>query len=554
MADTFGIDLGTTYSCLAKFENGKPVVIQAEQGVRNSLASAVYFGPDGETVVGDDAKAYVQTEGHRVIQFIKREIGKPALPHEIDGRSYNAIEISALILKKIVKYAAEQGEIVKDVVITCPAYFGNEERDATKKAGQLAGLNVLELINEPTAAAISYALGEAGGTVKDENVVVYDLGGGTFDVTVLEIKAKSNGVPSCTVLATDGDDKLGGKDWDMLLFSLIKDKMMSENGLDELSMDDENAIRAIVEKTKHKLSVTQSADVRCHIAGSSMTCTVTREEFETVSAGLLKQTTDCLDRILALPKLANVRIDKILLVGGSSNMPMVKNTIAERYGSAAKLAAIRGLSAPAVDSPVDVGLKDAECAVCKGAAIYANLLKKAKKNTGGFMFGDEDEAPAIEVQDIASRTFGVDVNDNSVDDGIKLDNLIYKGDKIPASITKTYYPVVDNQRGVLFYIYESNITDRYGYFPLNVPKGAETGDPIDPDPAWGLKYLGKLFLKFPPGVTKETALPTTMSVSGSGIHVRVENSITGDVQEVDIEFTNNEVDMDNNHINALFIE
>ena len=126
---TYGIDLGTTYSCISKFEGGQPIVIKNELD-ENSTASAVYFGEDGSVLVGDEAKGYVQTEGYRVVQFVKREIGKTSVPHEIDGKEYNAIEISALILKKMAKYAKDQGEVVKDVVITCPAYFGNEERDA----------------------------------------------------------------------------------------------------------------------------------------------------------------------------------------------------------------------------------------------------------------------------------------------------------------------------------------------------------------------------------------------------------------------------------------
>ncbi len=543
----YGIDLGTTYSCLAKFEGGQTTVIQSVPGEITSLASAVYFGEGGETVVGDEAKAYYQTEGHRVIQFVKREIGKPVAPHEIDGNSYNAIEISALILKKIKKYAEEQGEIVKDVVITCPAYFGNEERDATKKAGILAGFNVLELINEPTAAAISYAYSQK--EIKDEVVCVYDLGGGTFDVTVLKIETRPGGAPACTVLATDGDDQLGGKDWDTVLFNLLCDKFKEENGLDSLDLDGEAAIRANVEKTKKALSTRESVIARAVIDGSSLSCEITRQEFEDATSGLLTQTTDCLDRVLHLPALKGIHISRILLVGGSSNMPQVSKTLKARYGETGAMAALMDDSAMD-DISIPVYLNDPEAAVCKGAAIFASMLKGAKKSSG-FGLTDEDyDQPKIEIHDIASRTFGVDTSDR--DHNHYISNLIYKGDEIPSSVTATYNPLRDNQPGVLFYIYESIIETR-GDIRLN-GLDRETGEIKDPNPAWGVKLLGKLYLKFPPNTTTDVGLITTMSASGSGIHVRVENSRTHDVEEVDIEFKNNQIDMDDNQINALTIE
>ncbi len=536
----YGIDLGTTYSCLAKFEGGAVSIINNEEG-QPTTASAVYFGPDGDVIVGDAAKDYVQTEGYRVVQFVKREIGKPFPPHDIEGRSYNAIEISALILKKIAKFAKEQMETVKDVVITCPAYFGNEERDATKKAGILAGFNVLELINEPTAAAISYAFSNSGG-VKDENVVVYDLGGGTFDVTVLGIQVQSNGVPSCRVIATDGDDQLGGKDWDQILFGLIRDKMMEENGLSEISDEDQNSIRAVVEKTKKALTPKESTTCRARIDGASVACEVTREEFEQATAGLLQQTIDCFDRVLNSDAVRGVRIDRILLVGGSSYMPIVKRTIQERYGNGGQ---------------IQVLLSDPDAAVAKGAAIYANLLTNSRRgSTGAFCFDDDDDSnrPSIVVQDIASRSFGVGIIDGNFpgNSHLKLDLLIMKGDQIPATVRENYYPAVDNQAAVRFQVYECIVTERGTYIPLGDKD--ENGNDTSNDPRFGVKRLGQLRLKFPPNVTTTTPLPTEMSVSGAGIHIKVTNSMTGDTEEVDIAFENNQVEMDNNQIEGLIIE
>ena len=536
----YGIDLGTTYSCLCKFEGGHTTVIEAYPGDKAPLPSAVYFGEGGNIEVGEEAKEHSQTEGHRVIQFIKREIGKPYPPHEMDGKEYNAIEISALILKKIAKYAAEQGENVKDVVITCPAYFGNEERDATKKAGLLAGFNVLEIINEPTAAAISYA----SNNLKNEVVAVYDLGGGTFDVTILKIEVKANGVPSCTVIATDGDDTLGGKDWDDELSKIIQRNMMEENGVSELTIDDIFAITSITEKTKRALTERQSTTVRAVIGGQTMSCEVTRAEFEEATSFLLKKTTDCLDRVLTSPAVRAHKISKILLVGGSSRMPMVLNKIKQCYGDAEAMNQVGGFSDDPYTESIPVFISDPDTAVCKGAAIFANMLANAaKKRSGGFSIDE----PQIEIHDIASRTFGVDTFSG---DGQYLSNLIFKGQEIPCSVTKNFYPVNDNQSGVLFYVYES-ITDEE-MVPLKNDR--KDGTILEVNPAYGIKLLGKLYLKFPPNVSKSTALITTMGASGSGSHISVTNSLTNESASVDIEFKNNDVDLDHNHINALSID
>ena len=537
---TYGIDLGTTYSCITKFEGGQPIVIKNELD-ENSTASAVYFGPDGNVLVGDEAKGYVQTEGYRVVQFVKREIGKTSVPHEIDGKEYNAIEISALILKKMAKYAADQGEIVKDVVITCPAYFGNEERDATKKAGLLAGFNVLEIINEPTAAAISYAFSNKA--LKDEVVVVYDLGGGTFDVTVLDIKIKSNGVPSCTVLASDGDDQLGGKDWDEVLYSILARKFEEENGLEDgIDPEGQFAIRSIVEKTKKSLSTRESMSVSAIINGERMSCEVTRQEFEEATAHLVQKTTDCLDRVFNLPNVKNHKIDKILLVGGSSNMPVISRTVKRKYGDAGAMNnVVAGLSDSYMD-PIPVVFSDPETAVSKGAAIYANMLKKAANSNSGAL---TDEI--IEIHDIASRTFGIDIYYGDV---LHLDNLIFKGQEIPCSVKDTYYPMYDNQSGVQFHIYESIMSEKR----IPIKQNESTGEIIDADPRHGIKLLGVLVLPFPPNVTKSTELYVTMEARASGIHVSCVNSMNNQKEEVDIEFTNNQVDLKNNQINALEIE
>lgn len=533
----YGIDLGTTYSCISKFENNDTSVITNEFDEK-STASAVYFGKNNQVIVGDDAKCYVQTEGHRVIQFIKREIGKEAFPHEIDGKEYNAIEVSSIILKKLVKIAQEKGENVKDVVITCPAYFGNEERNATIAAGKLAGLNVLELINEPTAAAISYAF--STNNLKSETVVVYDLGGGTFDVTVLDIEVGSNGIPSCKVLASDGDDLLGGKDWDNELYEVIKNKLMEENGLDEIEIEDCNNILSIVEKTKKSLTNREFAKIRVLINGENMTCEVSREDFETATAYLVQRTTDCLDRILSSKNVSEYKINKILLVGGSTNMPMIQRTLKTKYGESGAMNKFASLSLDPYVDPIPVVFADPETAVAKGAAIFANMLKNAHRS------GEQ-----IEIHDIASRTFGIDCWFGDLDSGYNgLSNITFKDEEIPVTREETYYTMNDNQKRVSIDVFESIIKDPNLHPRLDKD---EDGQYKNFDLEYGIKYLGHLDLPVPPNSPAGSPIYVTICVSAGGIKIIARNS-RNESREVEIEFSNSKVDYKNNNVNALSIE
>ena len=231
---TYGIDLGTTYSCIARLDsNGNPEVIRNNEDDSNTVASVVFFENESNVIVGQAAKENIETDGDRVVQFVKREIGKrDTRTYEFDGKTYTPVEISALILTRLKNLVEAQGGTIEDVVITVPAYFGLEERSATKQAGELAGLHVLSLINEPTAAALSYC---ARQFQEDRTVLVYDLGGGTFDVTVLKMSMTQNNsgrdVQKITVLATDGDDRLGGKDWDDKLYNHILHACCDDNGL-----------------------------------------------------------------------------------------------------------------------------------------------------------------------------------------------------------------------------------------------------------------------------------------------------------------------------------
>ena len=332
----FGIDLGTTYSCIAYMdEYGKPVVLKNSDG-DHTTPSVVMVESADNVVVGMEAKRSIEVDPDRTVQFIKRKMGKENDKVTLAGITYSAPEISAYILKKLVKDANDEliqtgvileGQEVRDVVITCPAYFGMNERQATKTAGELAGLNVLNIINEPTAAAISYG---AAGSAKHETVLVYDLGGGTFDITVMDINGSD-----ISVVCTGGDDTLGGKDWDETLMDYVTERYEEENG-EDLS-EDPDAVAALyvdVETWKKSLTAREKVNISVNGSGGRFREELTRERYEELTHDLLSRTKNLLDEVLknaAQKGCPQEKIDKILLVGGSSRMPQVAKMIEADY-------------------------------------------------------------------------------------------------------------------------------------------------------------------------------------------------------------------------------
>ena len=528
----YGIDLGTTYSCLAKFEDGVATVIQNVSETSNSLPSAVYFESETSIVVGSEAKNMLQTDALNVVQFVKREIGKDVAPHTFFGKDFNAIEISSFILKKIKAYAEDQGEIIKDVVITCPAYFGYGERDATRKAGELAGFNVLDLINEPTAAAISYAFRSNNGEFPPETVVIYDLGGGTFDVTVLKITSEDvNGVkvPHFEVIATDGDDQLGGKDWDTVMNQIITNKVLEEKGIsvDELDEDDIAAIASKVEATKKSLSAKESATVRVPVQGETVKFEVTRAEFEEATAPLVMKTIDCMNRILAREEVAKEPIAKLLLVGGSSNMPMIPNKVKETYPN------------------FNVQLEEPELAVAKGAACYAQLLLNgmpgAENNQEERKIideeGNETQSGGFNtyVDDLTPRSFGLGVN--SRERGWTCNNLVYKDTVIgeKTHVQKRYFVPYDGCEVINVRVYQNISAQEFVQ-----PCSDVHGEPLESDPADQVTELGQFVINLPEeSRSKGRPMDVDFLVDVGGIHVKVKDGITGlEFPQCDIVYNN----------------
>lgn len=469
MSYVFGIDLGTTYSCIAYIDQyGKPVVLKNSDG-DHTTPSVVMFESKNNVVVGTEAKRSIEIEPDKAVQFIKRKMGRENDKVTLNGTTYSAPEVSAYILKKLTSDANEEliqsgvikpGEEIKDVVITCPAYFGMNERQATKNAGELAGLNVLNIINEPTAAAISY--GVSGGE-KNETVLVYDLGGGTFDITVMNI-AGSN----ISVICTGGDDQLGGKDWDEALMNYIMERYEEEYE-EDLSEDPETVatLYVDVETWKKALTARESVKISVNGPGGRLREELTREKYEEITSHLLDRTKNLLDDVLKTATKQGYpinKIDKVLLVGGSSKMPQVAAMIERDYG-------------------VKPSLQDPDEAVAKGAAIYAGNEKqfsdfvaeeaqKAGKSVeelveSNLQSGELDKkfmraggassAMKISITNVLSRTYGLAaLNEN---DEKFIFNMLMINDKLPASKKQSFYTHSNNQESVALDIYESRSTD-----------------------------------------------------------------------------------------------
>jgi molecular chaperone DnaK len=355
----FGIDLGTTYSAIACINDyGRPEVIRNPDGAETT-PSVVFFESDSQYVVGKEAKNGALVYRDQTVSLIKRHMGTP-LELEFFGTTFHPETISGVILKDLVTYAREAtGLDTSDVVITVPAYFGLAEREATRQAGEIAGLDVVGIITEPVAAALSSGVR----TDVDKSLLVYDLGGGTFDCTIMRISA--DGVE---VLVTDGNRLLGGADWDQALFDLVADKFRQQALLTEDPVDDEDFAQRLlteVETCKMTLSRKEKASIKCTFGSAVELVEVTRAEFEAATEHLVGQTVDIVARAMAVAqeKVPGLGYDEVLLVGGSSRMPMIEAALQERFGwsltktefdlAVAKGAAIYGQGAAAwIDSAV----------------------------------------------------------------------------------------------------------------------------------------------------------------------------------------------------------
>ena len=439
MGKVVGIDLGTTFSAIAHVnEHVQEEIVPNAESER--ITPSVIMFEDDRVTVGKVAKQNASVEPEQIVEFVKREMGKSKEKYfrEFDGKVYSAEELSALILQKLKQDAeARLKTEITDAVITVPAYFGDAEREATRSAGKIAGLNVLQVMNEPTAAALAYGIDLHG---SDQTTFVFDLGGGTFDVTVMKVSGSE-----MQMIATNGDPKLGGKDWDDKVITYVAQTFQDEHGENPLTdlhtyQDiQKNAITA-----KEELSRRPRARIVCNYNGKGSRVEVTREKFEELTADLLERCSALCDVVLGEAEMTWADIDVVLLVGGSTRMPMVQEMITKISGKEID---------PREVNPDEV--------VALGAAIQGTLRQLEEVTSGTSDTSATEDIPdavidrfigpdgglTVTVTDGATHNLGLVSLNKQGEENIYV--MIPKMTSVPCEIEDEFGTVEDNQTSVL---------------------------------------------------------------------------------------------------------
>ena len=477
MSKIIGIDLGTTNSCVAVMEGGQPVVIPNAEGNRTT-PSIVGFAKDGERLVGQIAKRQAVTNPARTVISIKREMGTN-YKVDIDGKSYTPQDISAMVLAKMKETAeAYLGETVTQAVITVPAYFNDSQRQATKDAGRIAGLEVLRIINEPTAASLAYGLDKDG----NQKILVYDLGGGTFDVSILDI---GDGV--FEVLSTNGNTRLGGDDFDDRLINYVADQFQRENGIDlRKDLTAAQRLKQECEKAKIELSGTTTVNINLPFITADATgpkhldMTITRAKFDELTADLVQATITPMEKALKDAGLTYNEISKVILVGGSTRIPAVQAAVKKVTGK----------------EPFK-GINPDEC-VALGAAIQGGVL-------GG-------EVKDVLLLDVTPLSLGLET------EGHIFTRLIDRNTTIPTSKSQVFSTAADGQTTV----------------EINVLQGER-------QMAYDNKSLGRFMLDgIAPAPRGVPQIEVTFSIDANGIvNVSAKDKATGREQNITITASSN---------------
>lgn len=484
----FGIDLGTTYSCIAYVDGtGRATVVNNQEGT-NTTPSVVNFASPSQVVVGQVAKENAVIDPQNTVALVKTLMGKSNFAINYNGEDKSPEEVSSYILRKLTGDASKLIDTeVKDVVITCPAYFGDAERKATKTAGEIADLNVIEIISEPTAAAIYYGCVKADG---DKTILVYDLGGGTFDVTVMRV---TEGV--IEEICKEGNHDLGGKNWDDAVMQYLADEFCSETGFDG-DFDDyaQQDLRIKAEKAKQQLSYREEVPVMLDAAGLRARISISRTTFDEITQNLLNESIEKTDAAIATAEAKGYKVDEIILVGGSTRMPQVPKILMEKYG-------------------IEPKVLDPDEAVAKGAAIYAlgayagkvkdfkekaeqgtmteEEKEKAKKYAEETVVKTEDvvalRGKTIKIELVANKSYALKVLRNGQETCC---NMIIKNSKMvdnTVSVTKQFGTADDNQETAELVVYESDFDSEYydvdedftlGTCSLELPGNLPAGAPI----------------------------------------------------------------------------
>lgn len=507
----FGIDLGTTYSCIAYVDQyGKASTVVNAEGDITTPSVVLFEGSN--RVVGKEAKNVAMLHPDTTVEMVKRHMGERDWRFEYESKEYTAEEISSYILRKLANDAATQlGRDVTDVVITCPAYFGLAEREATANAGKIAGLNVRAIINEPTAAAIDFGLQNEG----DRMVMVYDLGGGTFDVTIIRIESGA-----ITVVATGGDHRLGGRDWDEQIVRYLSQQWQIETGSADDPLDDPATLQDLwqkAESNKRTLSARTETKIPVIFDNKPAQITLTRQKFDELTGNLLEQTIAYTRSTLETARVLGVTaIDQLLLVGGSTRMPQVKARLMQEFNieprvhdpdqAVAKGAAIYGQKLAIGDAVrvVIAGWNNTTPEQVDTTTVDPQTLDKAQDDVAaqmGLLPAAVKGLDNLIVRNVASHSFGVIALDST---GTRetISNLVLKNQQVPAERTRQYGTVQPFQETVLIRIVEND---------LNV----ET----EPDVSKG-REIGQATLELPPGLPARSRIDVTFVLDEQGrLHI-----------------------------------